>query len=314
MIKNKCSLTIGVLMFPLLATANTSSIKALNWTMENIILVLGFFILMGAILALYSILRTMIANQHQELLREKGIEPVEETAPKRNFFERMYSKAWSMVPVSNEEAIDMGHDYDGIRELDNRLPPWWLWMFYLTIAFSAGYLYVYHFSDIGISQEEEYQLAMKRGEEQRQRFLAMQGSNIDEDNLVLVSDEAELSTAKTIYIANCAACHGQLGEGGVGPNLTDGYWLHGGDLSSIFKVIKYGVPEKGMIAWSAQLKPKTMAAIASYITTLHDTNPPNAKEKEGELYVPEANDGDASEESTTPEENTEAEEAVKVAG
>jgi len=181
-------------------------------------------------------------------------------------------------------CIDLGHDYDGIRELDNRLPPWWVWTFYLTIFIGLGYLYVYHGSDIGLSQHEEYVAEMQRGEDEKAAFAARQKNSIDENNLVEVTDAGKLNKAHGIYIANCAACHGPEGQGGVGQNLTDKYWVHGGSLSDIYQTIKNGVPEKGMIAWKAQMQPATILNLASYIRTLQGTNPPNQKKKEGDFY------------------------------
>ena len=102
-----------------------------------------------------------------------------------------------------------------------------------------------------------------------------------------MEDEAALAAGETIFLSKCASCHGQLGEGGVGPNLTDRYWVHGGSISDIFATIKYGVPEKGMISWQSQLRPKNMQQVASFIKTLEGTDPPNQKDKEGTLYQPE---------------------------
>ncbi|MEX2379622.1 MAG: cytochrome c, partial [Vicingaceae bacterium] len=111
-----------------------------------------------------------------------------------------------------------------------------------------------------------------------------------------------------IYQGNCATCHGQLGEGGAGPNLTDDYWIHGGSIKDIFSTVKYGVPEKGMISWQTQFSPEQMQQVSSYIMTLVGTNPPNQKDAEGELYVPEEESAleESSEKNTKEEEKTEA--------
>ena len=131
---------------------------------------------------------------------------------------------------------------------------------------------------------------MAEGEAAKEEYAARQVNSIDEKNLVEVTDPKELDKAFGIYIANCAACHGNEGQGGVGQNLTDKYWVHGGSLSDVYQTIKNGVPEKGMIAWKAQMQPATILSLASYIRTLQGTNPPNQKASEGEFYEEVADD------------------------
>jgi cytochrome c oxidase cbb3-type subunit 3 len=125
---------------------------------------------------------------------------------------------------------------------------------------------------------------MEEAEEAIQAYLAKQADTVDETNVEMLADENEIALGESLYKANCAACHGQLGEGGVGPNLTDDYWIHGGSIKDVFKTIKYGVPEKGMISWKSQLRPTDMHKVSSFIMTLKGTNPPNAKEPQGEIY------------------------------
>lgn len=188
------------------------------------------------------------------------------------------------VPVEKEEEILTVHVYDGIRELDNNLPPWWKYMFYATIVFSCVYLYYYHIGNSGKLQMQEYQEEMTLGEKQKEEYLKKTASSIDENNVKLLADAATLEKGKTIFTQNCAACHGRAGEGGVGPNLTDEYWLHGGGVKNIFKTIKYGVPDKGMISWKSQLSPTNIQEVASYIVSLKGSNPPNAKAAQGDKY------------------------------
>ncbi|RYG40025.1 MAG: c-type cytochrome, partial [Chitinophagaceae bacterium] len=183
-----------------------------------------------------------------------------------------------------EQDLDLGHDYDGIRELDNRLPPWWLYGFYLTIVVGLVYLWQHHVSYNAPSSIEEYQIAMKAAEEQHVAYLKKAANLVDENTVHILTDQDAISKGKQVFEINCAACHGKAGEGGVGPNLTDDYWLHGGDVKSVFKTIKYGWPEKGMKAWKEDLSPTQIAELATFIRTLAHTNPANPKEKEGELY------------------------------
>lgn len=188
-------------------------------------------------------------------------------------------------PVEKEADIDLGHNYDGIRELDNRLPPWWLYGFYFTIIFAAVYLYRAHVSHAAPSSAEEYKIAVASAEAQLAERLKDQKNRVDENTVVLVTDKTELDKGKTVFMSNCKVCHGALGQGIVGPNLTDDYWIHGGNIKDLFKTIKYGYPEKGMQSWKEQLSPVEIADVASYIKSLRGTNPPGAKEKQGELYV-----------------------------
>ncbi len=190
-------------------------------------------------------------------------------------------------PIEEEAALDTGHDYDGIRELDNVIPPWFTTAFIITILFAIGYLYRYHIAKSAPMQIEEYERSVALAELQHDEYLKRQASSIDESNISLM-EGADLEAGTKIFVTLCAACHKTDGGGSVGPNLTDEYWIHGGSLQDIFKVVKYGVPDKGMISWKEQLSPLQMAQVSNYILTLKGTNPPDAKEKQGELYVPQS--------------------------
>lgn len=186
--------------------------------------------------------------------------------------------------IEEEAAIDLSHDYDGISELDNKLPPWWIAAFSLTILFSVVYLYRYHVSHSAPLQVEELEIAMKQAEIEKQAYLAKAANNVDENSVTML-DAAAIASGKTLFQANCIACHGNAGEGNaVGPNLTDDYWIHGGGISDVFKTIKYGWPDKGMRSWKDDFSPVQIAQLASYIKSLKGTNPPNAKEPQGEKY------------------------------
>jgi len=184
------------------------------------------------------------------------------------------------TPIEKEQEILLAHNYDGIKELDNRIPPWFSMLFYGTIIWAAIYMLVFHVFDDGQVQSKEYKVEIEQAKLERD-FLVRTGAFINEETVKFVDDVASLTEGKEIYLKNCATCHGQNGEGLVGPNLTDDYWIHGGGIKNIFKTIKYGVPAKGMISWETQLDPKKMQSASSYIITLHGTNPPNAKAPEG---------------------------------
>ncbi|MCB0287914.1 MAG: c-type cytochrome [Calditrichaeota bacterium] len=194
-----------------------------------------------------------------------------------------------IYPMARKKIKDelLDHDYDGIQELDNDLPPWWLYMFYFTIVFGFAYLLYFHVLDIGDLQAAEYQKEMQAAETMLAKNNAENQAQSPQEMTVL-TDSENLAAGKEIFMTNCMACHGANGEGGVGPNMTDAYWIHGGGIKNVFKTIKYGVPQKGMISWQSQLKPSEMQAVASYILTLQGTDPPNQKEPQGEIWKEEA--------------------------
>jgi len=188
-------------------------------------------------------------------------------------------------PIEQEVDIDLGHNYDGIRELDNRLPPWWLYGFYCSILFACIYLWRYHVSHTAPLSGEEYQIAMQQAAVQKEAYLKKAANNIDETNVKRLTSNSDLESGKAVFVTVCAACHGKEGGGIVGPNLTDDYWLHGGSINDVFKTIKYGYPEKGMKSWKDDYSPSQLAQIASYVESLHGTNPPNPKAPQGALFT-----------------------------
>lgn len=192
------------------------------------------------------------------------------------------------VAIEKEADIMLMHAHDGIYELDNRLPPWWVNMFYATIVFAFGYIFYYHFSGTEHGQLIEYKQAIHELDSIRYEAADRQANSVNENSVVALTDKASIDGGKGTFISKCAACHGQNGEGTVGPNMTDDYWLHGGSIKNIFTTIKHGVPDKGMIAWGEQLKPSEIQEVASYILTLRGTNPPNPKAPQGEIYTPES--------------------------
>lgn len=197
----------------------------------------------------------------------------------------------SFRPVEQEADLDLGHNYDGIRELDNRLPPWWLYGFYITIVVAGIYLWRYHVTHSAPLSAEEFAISMKNAERAQAEYLKNAANLVDENTVKESKAPADISAGKGLFEANCVACHGKLGEGGVGPNLTDEYWIHSGGIKDIFKTIKYGWQDKGMKSWKEDFTPSQMAQLASYIRTLKGTNPPNAKAAQGDLYTEGATTG-----------------------
>jgi cytochrome c oxidase cbb3-type subunit 3 len=170
--------------------------------------------------------------------------------------------------MSNDpkEPLLLDHEYDGIQELDNNLPRWWVWLFYITIIFAAGYLVHFHVTKVGDLQIAEYNKEMKAGEQLK--AAAMGNFEASLTTLQPSSDAAMLENGRQTYAKYCAPCHRADGGGLVGPNLTDDYWIHGSNYTDTVKVIWDGVPAKGMITWKAVLKPNEIQAVASYIYTL----------------------------------------------
>jgi cytochrome c oxidase cbb3-type subunit 3 len=184
--------------------------------------------------------------------------------------------------MAHEEDRAFNAAYDGIQEYDNDLPKWWVYLFYGTIVFAIGYVIYYHAGGPGLSQEALLALDMKRAEEQKAAAPKPTGTSAD-TLLALVKDPEALARGKIVYGEKCGVCHGGDGQGMIGPNLTDNYWLHGGDILAIHKVIKVGVVEKGMLAWEAMLPATDIERVTAYVFSLRGTNPPNPKAPQGDL-------------------------------
>lgn len=172
------------------------------------------------------------------------------------------------------------HEYDGIKEYDNPLPSWWVWLFWATIVFSVGYFAFYQLGP-GPSIIHQYEQEVRAAGE-RETSQAGAGTAVTEDSLkTIVKDKPAMAAAHQIFVTRCAPCHGPEGQGVIGPNLTDDYWIHGNKLTDILKVISDGVPDKGMPTWNAVLKPQELQTMAAYVWSLHDTHPANPKPPQG---------------------------------
>jgi cytochrome c oxidase cbb3-type subunit 3 len=259
----------------------------------GVALVVSLVVLLVLIVVL-NVLKTFVKMQHEEKLIAQGINPEEaaaQIAAEPSAWEKLMKAMTRSVPLEKEDDVLTDHEYDGIRELDNRLPPWWTALFYVTIVFAVVYLFHYQILKTGPTQDEEYAMEMAAAEEQIAAYKASLALSIDETNVEFTTEAAALAEGEQIFVSQCAACHAADGGGGVGPNMTDEYWIHGGSITDVFSTIKYGVPQKGMISWESQLTPGQMQNVASYILTMQGTTPANPKEPQGELYVPEAEDG-----------------------
>jgi cytochrome c oxidase cbb3-type subunit III len=190
-------------------------------------------------------------------------------------------------PQPNEPLLP-GHDADGIRELDNLLPRWWVWLFYLTTIFAVVYMGYYHVFRAGDLQAAEYAKEAQRGEEIKNASLARFESSIG--TLAPENGQAILAKGQHVYLQMCAPCHRPDGGGLVGPNLTDDYWIHGSNYVDSVKTIVNGVPEKGMLTWRGVLKPNEIQEVASFIYTLRGTHPANPKIREDQAAPAKPNE------------------------
>lgn len=290
---------IGILPALLMLGSIASNAQASAPTNTHGLSDITFYLLMAAglvlgIWAINALLRAtdaVLRSRELEIYEKHGLEDylAARKANEGSWWSRFNKMVTNAVPVEKERDILMDHNYDGIQELDNNLPPWWVYGFYLTIAIGVVYMWYYHISDYGKSSREEYAIEMEEAKLSVENYLATQADRVDESNVTLLTDEADLAAGKEIFTELCVVCHLDHGGGSevsVGPNLTDKYWLHGGSIVDVFKTVKYGVPEKGMISWQDQLRPADMHQVSSYILSLQGTNPPDAKEPQGDLYVP----------------------------
>lgn len=241
---------------------------------------IGFelIIIVALVLFIRTIVQLITANP--ELAASEQAKAALAKAKRIPFWDR-FNKS---VDIEKEHDIMLDHNYDGIQELDNSLPPWWKYGFYFTILLAVVYIWYYHAGGNGPSSYDEYVAEVQRGEEAKAAYLAKSANNVDE-NTVKMGDAASISSGANIFQTSCAACHAKDGGGGVGPNLTDDYWLHGGDIKDIFKSVKYGWPDKGMKSWKDDFSPRQLADLASYIKSLKGSKPAAPKEQQGELYV-----------------------------
>jgi len=195
--------------------------------------------------------------------------------------DEVWNKLLSLRPLSEEKEILIAHDYDGIQELDNPIPAWFMWLFYGTIIFGVGYMLNYHVFNTGPLQYQEYKTEMAQADIAKKLYLSKAANQVDENTVKLVHDPAVIAAGQAIFKQSCVACHGPNAEGNVGPNLTDDYWLHGNKINDLFKTVKYGVLTKGMPTWEKVLSPKQISDVANYIKSIHGSNPANPKAPQG---------------------------------
>jgi len=254
------------------------------------IMIAFVFIVMILVIAILILSLSVINLLTREMERKHAEALGNAYVPSPSWFEKLVEQLNDSVPVANEGEIELDHSYDGIKELDNHLPPWWKGLFYATIVFAVVYIFMYHFSNSFPLAQQEYENEVANAALAQQKYLASQPqATIDESTLVYTKDAAIIEKGKAVFTSmNCKQCHGEGGGGNsIGPNLTDEYWLHGGGIKNVFNTINKGVVEKGMPAWGKSMSPTDVRDVAFYVLSLQGTKPANAKAPQGELYKPE---------------------------
>lgn len=259
----------------------------IKYPMVSVFLFVFIFILIAIEITMSAVNRVMYQLMTPE---EKAKLEIESTLSykEKDWYKNLMQKLTHTQPIEKEGELLLHHDYDGIKELDNNLPPWWLYLFYISIIF--GVIYVLRYDVFGAdNQEMELKKEMAQAKIEVEEYLKTAPDLMDEKTVVLLTDPAELTIGKELFTTNCAACHRADGGGQIGPNLTDKNWILGGGVKEIFHTISNGGRDgKGMIAWKGTLKPKEIQKVASYILSLQGSDPKDAKEAEGEIWIDES--------------------------
>ncbi len=286
--------TLLILLLPLvtlLAQSDAEPMTLSVWDDSYILFyaAVGFMfivILLVLTVAVYmlKVINIMARNAQMEKAAQEG----RAFKPEPSLWERIWQGANNFVPVEKEATILLDHNYDGIRELDNHLPPWWTYLFIGTIIWSVIYFFAYHVTDSLPLSIGEYDIEVAVANDQiRKRKASAPGIQIDENNVLATTDASDLKDGMSTFTSICASCHRVDGGGDIGPNLTDDYWKHGGSMTDVYKVTKNGVTGTNMVAWGGTMSAEKMRNVSSYLLTLIGTNPVNGKKPEGTLFKAE---------------------------
>jgi cytochrome c oxidase cbb3-type subunit 3 len=258
--------------------------------MEQPIIMLFLVLVLLILIAVEAIVSSMDNILYQSLDAEAKAryDAQKSTTPKFiAWIQNTYKKLLGSKPITEEHEIILDHNYDGIRELDNDLPPWWLYGFYATIIFGAVYLVRFHIFD-GENQYQELEAEYTQAQIDIEAYKKTAKNLVDINTVTVLTDPADLKAGQVIFEVNCVACHMADGGGGIGPNLTDEYWILGGGIKNIFQTVSEGGRNgKGMIAWKQSLKPLEMAQVSSYLLQFQGTTPAKPKAAEGEIWKAE---------------------------
>ncbi len=260
----------------------------IKYPMVDVALVVVLVLLIAiemVISAADNIVYQLLPEEEKARLAAEELLPVKESA----WFKNLMNKLTRTVPIENESSLLLNHDYDGIKELDNNLPPWWVYSFYACIVFAA--IYLVRFEILGAdNQEMELKKELAQAKIDVEAYMKNAPDLMDEKTVTLLTDPAALAQGKEIFTTNCAACHRADAGGQIGPNLTDDHWILGGGIKNVFHTITNGGRDgKGMVSWKTNgMKPKDIQKVASYVLSLRGSNPKDAKAPDGELWVEEA--------------------------
>jgi cytochrome c oxidase cbb3-type subunit III len=249
-------------------------------------MVLGFlFVFLFVLIAIEITLSAVDKISYLLLSDEEKAKLAAKAVQENGWYQKMVNSFTQAPSVKEEKQLLMDHDYDGIKELDNNLPPWWVYLFYACIIFAA--IYLVRFEIMGApDQEAELKAEMDQAKIEVAEYMKTAPDLMDEKTVTLLTDAESIGKGKEIFTTNCAACHRADAGGQIGPNLTDDHWILGGGIKNLFHTVTNGGRDgKGMIAWKGTLKPKEIQAVASYILSLQGSNPVDPKAPEGEVWV-----------------------------
>lgn len=256
----------------------------IKYPMVSVFLFVFLFLLIAieiTISAIDNVTYQLLSEEEKTKIEAENNLAVKET----EWYKNLVQKLTKTAPIENESELLLSHDYDGIKELDNNLPPWWVYLFYACILFSAVYLVRFEILG-GDNQEMELQKELAQAKIDVEEYMKTAPDLMDEKTVTLLTESADLAAGKEIFTTNCAACHRADAGGQIGPNLTDDNWILGGGIKNVFHTITNGGRDgKGMIAWKGTLKPKEIQKVASYILSLKGSNPKDPKAPDGEVWV-----------------------------
>lgn len=249
---------------------------------------LFLFVFLFLLIAIEITIKAVDTITYQLLTEEQKAKLVETSNvgfTERSWYKDLMKKLTKTVPMEKEGELLLDHDYDGIRELDNNLPPWWVYSFYACIIFAV--IYMVRFEILGAdNQEMELKKEIAQAQIDIAEYKKTAPDLMDEKTVTLLTDAEGLAAGKAIFTTNCVACHRADGGGQIGPNLTDDQWILGGGIKNVFHTLVNGGRDgKGMISWKGTLKPKEMQQVASYVLSLKGSNPKDPKAPEGEVWV-----------------------------
>ncbi|MBK0368466.1 cbb3-type cytochrome c oxidase N-terminal domain-containing protein [Flavobacterium agrisoli] len=275
----------------------------IKYPMVSVFLAVFLFLLIAieiTISAIENVTYSLLTEEQKaKLIEEENI-----SFREKKWYKNLMRRLTKSEPIENEGSLLLNHDYDGIKELDNNLPPWWVYLFYATIVFAVVYMFRFEvFGDD--NQEDELRKELAQAKIEVDEYMKTAPDLMDENSVTLLTDPADLDAGKGIFVTNCVACHRADAGGQIGPNLTDTHWILGGGIKNIFHTITNGGRDgKGMIAWKASLKPKEIQKVASYIISLQGSNPADPKAPEGEVWVDENAPQDANTTTAAVQDST----------